>query len=44
MDHKGVLMNTSIILDGVSGYGVERMLSAFKEDYNMFKQMSKFST
>lgn len=28
-------MNTCIILDGVNGHGVKRMLSTFKEDYNM---------
>ena len=35
MDHKGVLMNTCVILDGVNGHGVKRMLSTFKEDYNI---------
>ena len=44
MYHKEVFMNTCIILEGVNGHGVKCMLNTFKEDYNMFKQMSKFST
>ena len=32
-------MNTCIILDGVNGHGVKRMLSTFKEDYNIGDQI-----
>lgn len=42
MDHKGVLMNTCIILDGVNGHGVKQMLSTFKEDYNIGDRFHRF--
>ena len=35
-------MNTCIILDGVNGHGVKRMLSTFKEDYNIGDRFHRF--